>query len=64
MPSAQTVIEASHTPRQSTLLVRTHEPIPDPAWTIEQVGLEDLVLAYMARAAAAERPRPLTGVAS
>jgi ABC-2 type transport system ATP-binding protein len=64
MPTAQTVIEASHTPRQSTLLVRTDEPIHDPDWTIEQVGLEDLVLAYMARAAAGEHPRPLTGVPS
>ena len=55
MPPTQTVIEASHTPRQSTLLVRTDEPIHDPAWTAEQVGLEDLVLAYMARAVAAEQ---------
>jgi ABC-2 type transport system ATP-binding protein len=27
--------------------VRTDGPILDPAWTIEQVSLEDLVLAYM-----------------
>ena len=37
----------SHTDRQSTLLVRTDEPVLDPAWTVEPVGLEDLVLAYM-----------------
>jgi ABC-2 type transport system ATP-binding protein len=36
-----------HTERQSTLLVRTDEPIYDPAWTVEEIGLEDLVLAYM-----------------
>jgi ABC-2 type transport system ATP-binding protein len=47
LPSNQQVIEASHTDRQSTLLVRTDEPIHDPAWTVEQVGMEDLVLAYM-----------------
>jgi ABC-2 type transport system ATP-binding protein len=64
LPAAQTVIEASHTPRQSTLLVRTQEPILDPSWTIEQVGLEDLVLAYMARAAGAGQRPALTRVAS
>ncbi len=41
------VIEASHTDRQSTLVVRGDDPILDPTWTVEQVGLEDLVLAYM-----------------
>jgi ABC-2 type transport system ATP-binding protein len=64
LPSNQKVIEASHTDRQSTLLVRTDEPIHDPAWTIEQVGLEDLVLAYMARAVADEQRPALTRVAS
>ena len=47
LPENQYMIEASHTDRQSTLLVRTDGPILDPAWTIEQVSLEDLVLAYM-----------------
>jgi ABC-2 type transport system ATP-binding protein len=55
LPANQEVIEASHTDRQSTLLVRTSEPILDPAWTVEQVGLEDLVLAYMRRAGEADR---------
>ncbi len=41
------VIEASHTSRQSTLLVRLAGPVPDPAWQVEDVTLEDLVLAYM-----------------
>jgi len=44
------VIESSHTDRQSTLIVRTEGPIHDPAWTVEDVSLEDLVLAYMGRA--------------
>ena len=43
----QYVVEASHTDRQSTLLVRSDGPVLDPAWTIEPVSLEDLVLAYM-----------------
>ena len=50
LPGDQHVIEQSHTDRQSTLIVRTDGPILDPAWTIEPVGLEDLVLAYMRRA--------------
>jgi len=55
LPSDQDVIEASHTDRQTTLLVRTSGPILDPAWTVESVGLEDLVLAYMRRAGEAGR---------
>jgi len=47
LPDGQQVISASHTDRQTTLLVRTSDPILDPAWTISGVGLEDLVLAYM-----------------
>jgi ABC-2 type transport system ATP-binding protein len=47
LPSSQEVIEESHTDKQSTLLVRTHEPILDPAWTAKPVTLDDLVLAYM-----------------
>ena len=48
LPSDQQVISASHTDRQSTLLVRTEAPIHDPAWTVSKLSLEDLVLAYMA----------------
>jgi ABC-2 type transport system ATP-binding protein len=53
-PAEWQVISASHTDRQSTLLVRTSSPVHDPAWTVEQVGLEDLVLAYMSRTAVPE----------
>jgi ABC-2 type transport system ATP-binding protein len=42
------VVRASHTPRQSTLHVRTRSPIEDPGWTVHDVTLEDLVLAYLA----------------
>jgi ABC-2 type transport system ATP-binding protein len=49
LPSGQEVIEASHTDRQSMLIVRTDQPIHDPWWTVEPVGMEDLVLAYMGR---------------
>jgi ABC-2 type transport system ATP-binding protein len=47
LPEGQQVIEASHTDRQSTFFVRSIGPIMDPAWTVEAVSLEDLVLAYM-----------------
>jgi ABC-2 type transport system ATP-binding protein len=55
LPSSQTVIEESHTDKQSTLLVRTAEPILDPAWTVLPVTLDDLVLAYLRHA---RDPRP------
>jgi ABC-2 type transport system ATP-binding protein len=60
LPGNQEVIESSHTERQTTLLIRTDAPILDPAWTVEDVGLEDLVLAYMGQAKAADRRRPST----
>lgn len=47
LPSDQEVIEESHTERQSTFLVCTHQPIRDPAWNVKPVTLEDLVLAYL-----------------
>jgi ABC-2 type transport system ATP-binding protein len=47
LPADQHVISASHTDRQTTLIIRTDAAIHDPAWTISQIGLEDLVLAYM-----------------
>ncbi|WP_395105257.1 ABC transporter ATP-binding protein [Actinomadura sp. SCN-SB] len=57
LPSDQHVVSASHTDRQSTYVVRTDGPIHDPAWTVSQVGLEDLVLAYM-DTTASDRDRP------
>jgi ABC-2 type transport system ATP-binding protein len=51
LPAGVEVIEESHTDRQSTLIVRSATPVDDPAWTVEQLTLEDLVLAYMAQAA-------------
>jgi ABC-2 type transport system ATP-binding protein len=51
LPAGTQVVSASHTDRQSTLLVRAEGPVLDPAWTVSEVGLEDLVLAYMKQAA-------------
>jgi len=55
LPADQQVIAASHTDRQSTLLVRTEAPVLDPAWSVDQLNLEDLVLAYMSGARGVER---------
>jgi len=49
LPASQHVISASHTDRQTTLIVRTDAPVHDPAWTVSPVGLEDLVLAYLSQ---------------
>jgi ABC-2 type transport system ATP-binding protein len=51
LPAGATVIQSSHTDRQSTLIVRTGEPIDEGVWDSERLDLEDLVLAYMAKAA-------------
>jgi ABC-2 type transport system ATP-binding protein len=52
------VVAASHTDRQSTLLVRTDARIHDPAWPVGRLSLEDLVLAYMGHAVADDNHRP------
>ena len=49
LPADQHVVVASHTDRQTTLIIRTDAPIHDPAWTVSQLSLEDLVLAYMGK---------------
>jgi ABC-2 type transport system ATP-binding protein len=56
LPTGVEVIEDSHTDRQSTLIVRSSSPIDDPSFTVELISLEDLVLAYMSRAASDPRP--------
>ncbi len=57
LPANQEVIEQSHTDKQSTFLLRTSEPILDPAWSVKPVTLEDLVLAYLSNPGRAERVR-------
>jgi ABC-2 type transport system ATP-binding protein len=47
-----TVVRARHTDRQSTLLVRTDGSVRDPSWTVHELTLEDLILAYLADSAA------------
>jgi ABC-2 type transport system ATP-binding protein len=57
LPGDQQVISASHTDRQSSLLVRSEAPVLDPSWTVTELGLEDLVLAYMSGSKTVDRGR-------
>jgi ABC-2 type transport system ATP-binding protein len=59
LPSDQQLVSASHTDRQTTLVVRSRAAIHDPAWTVGQLSLEDLVLAYMGQPAPDDTPRPV-----
>ncbi|MGW1344902.1 ABC transporter ATP-binding protein [Kribbella sp. NPDC002412] len=62
LPRDQHVVTESHTDRQSTFLIRTDQPILDPAWNVTQLTLEDLVLAYMSRNVPAQLERPVLEV--
>jgi ABC-2 type transport system ATP-binding protein len=42
-----TVVKATQTERQSRVLARLDGPVLDPAWEVSEVGLEDIILAYM-----------------
>jgi ABC-2 type transport system ATP-binding protein len=64
LPAGQVVIEESHTDKQSTFLVRTDDPVHDPAWTVTPVSMEELVLAYMNPANDVPARRPRLEVAS
>ena len=41
------VVRARHSGRQLTLLVRTNGAVVDPTWSVDEIGLEDMLLAYM-----------------
>lgn len=64
LPAGQELIAESHTDVQSTLLVRHDGPVLDPAWTVSDVSLEDLVLAYISRTRQGSPVRQKLGVAS
>ena len=49
---AHTLVQAVRTTRQTTLLIRRNGPVIDPAFQATDVGLEELVLAYMGQGAA------------
>jgi ABC-2 type transport system ATP-binding protein len=58
LPADQHVVRASHTDRQSTYVVRTDAPVLDPSWSVADLGLEDLALAYMEGTATTPQPVP------
>ena len=45
------MIHESHTERQTTLLVRLTGRLADTSWRIDEVGLEEIVLAYLGQQA-------------
>ena len=57
--STHTLVQASHTERQSTLLVRTTGPVLDTSWDVQDVSLEDIILAYLAQPTVSMRPPEL-----
>jgi ABC-2 type transport system ATP-binding protein len=48
-PTGADVIAATHTERQTNLLVRIQEPIGDEGWQVEEPTLEEIVIAYLKR---------------
>jgi ABC-2 type transport system ATP-binding protein len=44
--------------RQLTLLARVDGPLVDPSWSVEPIGLEELLLAYMEPERLPQPPRP------
>ena len=52
------IVTASHSERQTTLLVRAEAPIRDPGWDVHSVELEELVLAYLGQESLKRRPQP------
>jgi len=41
------IVRRRHSGRQMTLLARLDRPIVDASWSVDRIGLEDLLLAYM-----------------
>jgi ABC-2 type transport system ATP-binding protein len=60
LPAGQHVVSASHTDVQTTLLVQTNGVVLDPSWSVSEIGLEDLVIAYMRPSGASHRTLELS----
>ena len=43
------VVRIDRTPRQVSVIARLEGPIAEPGWDIDDIGLEELVLAYLGR---------------
>jgi ABC-type multidrug transport system ATPase subunit len=44
-----TIVAASGTGKQCTLMVQTHGPLLDPVWQVHPVSLEDIIFAYLSQ---------------
>lgn len=55
----EAIVQQSHTDRQSTLLVRANGHLFDARWTVTEVGLEEIVLAYLAKQSTTAIPEPI-----
>jgi ABC-2 type transport system ATP-binding protein len=49
------VVRVDRTARQVSVIARLHGPIAEPGWTVEEAGLEEIVLAYLGRTAPASQ---------
>jgi hypothetical protein len=49
------VLSAVRTPREVSAVVKVGQPILDPDWQVDELGLEDVVLAYLEHGAADSR---------
>lgn len=47
LPTGQRAVTERHSPTQTTLVICHDTPIIDPRWSVSDVSLEDLVLAYI-----------------
>jgi ABC-2 type transport system ATP-binding protein len=47
LPGVAEIVLAEHAARQTTLIARMAGPVHHPEWTVEDIGLEELVLAHM-----------------
>jgi ABC-2 type transport system ATP-binding protein len=48
IPGVEEIVRKRYSGRQMTLLVRIDGRVVDPSWSVDEIGLEDLLLAYMA----------------
>jgi ABC-2 type transport system ATP-binding protein len=58
LETQHTIVAAEATGRLAKLLIRLGGPIHDPAWTVRDVTLEELVLAYMSHPGTSQPSRP------
>jgi ABC-2 type transport system ATP-binding protein len=58
MAGVAAVVRQTYTDRQTTLFVRTEGAIVDPEWAVEEVTLEELVLAYLGSPDSVALPGP------